>query len=122
MRHRDAITETLPQPADDLGGEGDLRQEVQHLLAPVQRFLDQGDVQFGLPGRGDTAQQDHRPFLEGRPHLVQCGALGLGKHGFGTPLIGRRWGAGLPFLHQEQALLHQGLQHRIGSAGSPKER
>jgi len=76
MGHRHPVAEALPEPADDLGGERDLRQQVEHLATLVQRFLDEGDVELGLARGGDAPEQDHRLLEERRTDLCQGLCLG----------------------------------------------
>jgi hypothetical protein len=57
MEHGHPLPETSAQSPDDLGGKGDLRQEVQHLLTARDRLLHQLHVEFGLARCGDAMKQ-----------------------------------------------------------------
>ena len=52
-----ATSEHPLQTFGDLGGQGDFGQEIEHLLACLQRFLDEVDIDFGLATGGDPVKQ-----------------------------------------------------------------
>ena len=57
MIDTEATSEHPFQTFGDLGGQGDFGQEIEHLLAGLQRFLDEVDIDFGLATGGDPVKQ-----------------------------------------------------------------
>ena len=57
MIDTEATSEHSLQPFGDLGGQGDFGQEIEHLLACLQRFLDEVDIDFGLATGGHSMKQ-----------------------------------------------------------------
>ena len=53
----EATSEHPLQTFGDLGGQGDFGQEIEHLLAGLQRFLDEVDIDFGLATGGHPMEQ-----------------------------------------------------------------
>ena len=54
MIDQQLIAEQLGKPFRDLGGNGDLGQQVQNLAAHLQHLVDQAHVDFRLPARSNA--------------------------------------------------------------------
>ena len=110
VEHRDAFAETCTQSFDDLCRERDLRQQVEHLFAARDHFIDQGDVQFCFAGGGDATQKHHILFHEAVPYFRECKGLCFGEGGSGLfPSCDRRY-TGHAFVGLEQAFVHELFQ------------
>ena len=72
-------TEHTLQSACHLYGEGYLRQQIEHLSALFDGFLNEMDVYFGLAARRDTMQQHHILAHKLHSNLVHCVLLCLAK-------------------------------------------
>ena len=57
MIDTEATSEHPFQKFGALGGQGDFGQEIKHLLASLQRFLDEVDIDFGLATGGHPMEQ-----------------------------------------------------------------
>lgn len=62
MVHDHRIAEMIPHPPDQLGGQRDLGQHVQHVAARTQFFGDQPDVYLGLAAARHPRAATRRPF------------------------------------------------------------
>lgn len=59
------VAKDAAQALCNLGGEGNLRQQIKHLLPFLQAFVDEVNVYLGLSRRGDTMQQGYILLGEG---------------------------------------------------------
>ncbi len=75
MVNGNLVAKNFLQPANDLGGEGYFRQEIQHLLAPLDRLLDQFDINARLAATGGTVQQQDIFVLPSSPDLLHSALL-----------------------------------------------
>ena len=94
-----------------LYGEGNLGQEIEHLLMTVEGLLDEVDIDFGLSTGGDTMEQGDILFEKGELDLVE-GFLLWGAEGFDT------LGMGLAAMVQAPYLLFVGLEESALDEGS----
>ena len=74
MVDAESVAEDTPQALHHLHREGYLWQQIQHLLAFVDGFLYQVDIDFGLPAGGD-AMQEHHPLLHPLEEYLVIGIL-----------------------------------------------
>ena len=58
VHHGHPLLEMMPEPADDLRGEGDLRHEDDGVLSARERVADRLDVDLRLPAAGDTVEEE----------------------------------------------------------------
>ena len=70
------VSENPLQPVFYLGGKGNLRQQVQHLLTLPDLFLYKMDVYLGLAAGGDSVKQTDILGFKGLMYLVQSILLG----------------------------------------------
>ena len=92
MIYAQLVAKILFQAIDDLGGQGNLRQEIQHLFAFIDGFLNQLDVDLRLTTGGNTMEQDW-------PLLVKaCFDLIIGPLLRFSKLDGRHFHLRLEFL------------------------
>jgi hypothetical protein len=81
----DVAAEAGVHPGEQLRGQGDLRHQVDHLLALTQRCRHRTHVDFGLAAAGDTMEQHRAELTRGQELLdvLQRLALGWGKRDVG---------------------------------------
>ena len=72
MVYAQTVAEDTLQPLRYLHGEGDFGQQIEHLLAFVDGFCDEVDVDFCLAARCDSVQQRHVVVLERCVYAVVC--------------------------------------------------
>ena len=70
------VTKDLPQPFRDLGGQRNLREQVEHLLSLLQVLADEVDVYLRFARRSDSMKERDILGEKGRLNLVHCRLLG----------------------------------------------
>jgi len=75
MEYPDLRAENLLHPFNDLGCQGNFRQQVEHLFPLIELLADQVDIEFGLSAGGDSLQQDSLVLLKLGPDGIQCPGL-----------------------------------------------
>jgi len=77
VEHRDAVAEPGADPAEQLGGEGDLGNEVDRIAAGGAHLLDRAQVDLGLPRTGYAVQHESGvpPRGDGDPDPRKRGLL-----------------------------------------------
>jgi len=77
MQHCHWGVESLPKPAQQLGGEADLGHQHERALAGAEHPLDQTQVHLGLAAAGDSVQHECAKAAEGRGRGFHgCALLG----------------------------------------------
>jgi hypothetical protein len=123
MEHRDAVAEPGADPAEQLGGKGDLWDEEDRLTAGGAHLLDRAQIHLGLPGTGHAVQDEGGvpPGGDGDPDPRKRGLLaGRGRE------VPRQVGKGRgvedhrpkPRLHEQEPFRDKTLR-RLGSARNP---
>ena len=121
MQDRHPVAEEAPHPLHRLEGEGDLRDQKDHLPAPGKDFPDHLRVDLGLPAAGDPEKQVF-PLFSGRqvrPEDLCRGGLLLREDNT-RPCRQRRRLPG-PFRHRDHTLLLQRAE-RGDPHGKPSAR
>jgi hypothetical protein len=123
VEHRDAIAEPGADPAEQLGGEGDLGDEEDRLAARSAHLLDRAQIDLGLPGTGHAVQHEGGvpPRGDGDPDPRKRGLLaGRGREiprkvGKGRGMEGHRPG---PQRNEQESFRDKTLR-RLRPARNP---
>ena len=107
MVHDHRIAEMIPHPPDQLGGQRDLGQHVQHVAARTQFFGDQPDVYLGLAAARHPVQQHDVLSGEQLADPLETTLLRRGQFGQAEPDRVAFLADGLPTDGPEQALIRQ---------------
>ncbi|MCY1363275.1 hypothetical protein D9M69_500300 [compost metagenome] len=75
MDQRDTGIETLFEARQGLRAEVDFRDQHQRLLAGLEGFADQLQIDFGLAAAGDAGQQERVITVEASANRLIGGAL-----------------------------------------------
>ena len=101
----------IPHPPDQLGGQRDLGQHVQHVAARTQFFGDQPDVYLGLAAARHAVQQHDVLLGEQLADPLETTLLRRSQFGQAEPDRVAFLADGLPTDGPEQALIRQSPQY-----------
>ena len=113
------VAEHRLQPLGYLYGEGNLRKQIKYLLVLVEGFLDQMNIDFGLPRGGHAVQQGYRMSHHLQEYLVigLCLRFVQGLHAFGMRCSTRVQSADFFLVSDKKPPFLQGPYDRHGSMG-----
>ena len=117
MVHVDHIAKEPPQPLNQLGGQGNLWDQKQHLLSRRKHLRDEVRVNLRFPGSCHAVEEHGLLGDQSRVHGVVGPGLCVREHG--KACRARTTGAsGFALFHLEDAAFHPFLDRRGVCAGS----
>ena len=111
--HFQPVSEKPAKPDDELGGQGNLRDEEQGVLPPLQDLVDQVGIHLRLAASGHALQQHHPLLLQSMGNAGPGHLLRRAEGRQGDVLAVLRPGQPRVLLELE----HQSLFHQPGKQG-----